>query len=218
MKRIKRRQLKKDEFVTSFNRAVRFFNKRKKEIFACAGLAAVIFLVFAGIKWIGFQSLKKESRLLAEIFDLQSGLNSKPENVAKLEKLARGGKFSRVAHLVLAAYWMEAGDNAKAQAALEEIPQGRKDLVYYQAQDLLAQVHLQQKNYDRAIDIYKRIEQESPKNYSLDVVLFHRAEAHQGKGEVDQALAIYKRVQDEFPQTYYGFDASQKLKNLQAKK
>ncbi len=218
MKRIKRRQLKEDEFVTTVSKTFRFFKKRKKEILASVGLIAVAVLVFAGVKLVGVHNLKKESRLLAEIFDLQSGLNSKPENVAKLEKLARGGKFSRVAHLVLAAYWMETGDNARAQAALEEIPEGRKDIVYYQAQDLLAQVHLQQKNYDQAIEIFKRIERANPKNYSLDVVLFHRAEAHEGKGEVDQALAVYKRVQDEFPQTYYGFDASQKLRNLQAKK
>ena len=63
----------------------------------------------------------------------------------------------------------------------------------------------------------QKIEEEDPKEYSLAVILFHRAEVLEEKGEIEEALAFYKRVQEEFPQAYYSFDASQKIKELEAK-
>ena len=215
MKRIKRKQLKEDEFVTTVNKIVRFVKERTKELVALAVLILVIFLIFVGIKFVGRENKKKESLLLTQILNLHSKLNDNQENVAKLEELAGGGKFSRLSYIFLATYWMENGDYDKAQTYLEKIPEGRKDIFYYQAQDLLAQVHFNRKDYDKAIEIYKKIEEEDPKDHSLDVILFHRAEVHEEKGEAEEALALYKKVQEEFPQTYYGFEASQKIKKLE---
>ncbi|GAI94451.1 unnamed protein product, partial [marine sediment metagenome] len=60
--------------------------------------------------------------------------------------------------------------------------------------------------------------EEDPREHAMDVILFHRAEVHEEKGEIEEALALYKRIQDEFPQTYYGYDASQKIRKLETKK
>ena len=215
MKRIKRKQLKEDEFVTTVNKIVRFVKERIKGIVAFAVLILVVFLIFVGIKFVRRENIKKESLLLTQILNLHSKLNDNQENVAKLEELAGGGKFSRLSYIFLATYWMENGDYDKAQTYLEKIPEGRKDIFYYQAQDLLAQVHFKRKDYDKAIEIYKKIEEEDPKDHSLDVILFHRAEVHEEKGEVEEALALYKKVQEEFSQTFYGFDASQKIRKLE---
>ncbi len=113
---------------------------------------------------------------------------------------------------------MENGESDRAQGYLEKMPEDRKDTVYYQAQDLLAQIHFKRKNYDKAIEIYKEIEEEDPKDHSMDVILFHRAEVHEEKGEFEQALALYKKVQEEFSQTFYGFDAAKKVRKLETKK
>lgn len=215
MKRIKRKQLKEDEFVTTVNKIVRFVKGRTKELVALAVLILVVFLIFVGIKFVRGENKKKKSLLLTQILNLHSKLNDNQENVAKLEELAGGGKFSRLGYILLATYWMENGDYDKAQTYLEKIPEGRKDIFYYQAQDLLAQVHFKRKDYDKAIEIYKKIEEEDPKDHSLDVILFHRAEVHEEKGEVEEALALYKKVQEEFSQTFYGFDASQKIRKLE---
>lgn len=218
MKRIKRKQLKEDEFVTTINKLIRFFKRRRNEIAAFGILILLIVLISAGIRFVGAQKSKKESRLLTQILDLSSELNDKPENVAKLEELAGTGKFSRLAYILLATYWVEREDNDKAEASLKRIPEAQKDVFYYQGQDLLAQIHFKRKEYDKAIEIYKKIEEESPREYSLDVVLFHRAEVHEGKEEIEEALSLYKRVQEEFPQTYYSFEASQKVRELETKK
>lgn len=218
MKRIKRRQLKEDEFVTTVNKIVRFVKERTTELVALSVLLFVVGVVFAGVRIVKGQSGERQSRLLAQVLDLRSGLDSHPENEAKLEALAGGGEFSRMVYLLLANHWVEKGEDVKAKTFLEKMPEDKKDIVYYQAQDLLAQILLRQKDYDKAINIYKKIEGENPKAYSLDVILFHRAEVHEKKGEIAEALILYKRVQDEFPQTYYSFEASQKVRELEAKK
>jgi len=218
VKRIKRKQLKEDEFVSTINKIFRFVKERTKELAVLVVLIAALLLIFAGLKFVTGENRKKESRLLTQILNLHADLNDNPENVAQLEELAGDGKFSRLAYLLLATYYMENGESDKAQGYLEKMPEGRKDTLYYQAQDLLAQIHFKLKNYDKAIEIYKKIEDEDPKDHSMDVILFHRAEVHEEKGEFEEALALYKKVQEEFSQTFYGFDAAQKVRKLETKK
>jgi tetratricopeptide (TPR) repeat protein len=218
MKRIKRKQLKEDEFVSTVNKIFRFVKERTKELVALVVLLAALLLIIAGLKFVTGENRKKESRLLTQILNLHADLDNNPENVAQLEELAGDGKFSRLAYLLLATYCVENGDYDKAQSYLEKMPENRKDIFYYQAQDLLAQIYFKRKNYDEAIEIYKKIEDDDPKDHSLDVILFHRAEVHEEKGEFEEALALYKKVQEGFSQTFYGFDAAQKIRKLEAKK
>jgi predicted negative regulator of RcsB-dependent stress response len=218
MKRIKRKQLKDDEFVSAVNKFVHYVRTHIKEIKAFCVLALAVVIVFFGVKALSKQSHKKERQLLTQILDLQSDLSGKPENLAKLEEIAGSGKFSRLGYIALASYWMENGDLDKARAYLENIPKKPKDVFFYQAKDLLGQIHFKQKDFDKAIDIYRAIEEDDPESYSLDVILFHRAEVHEEKGETDEALALYRKIQEEFSQTYYGLDASQKVNKLELKK
>lgn len=218
MKRIKRKQLKEDEFVTTISKVFDFVKKRTKELVAGAVLIVCIVVVFLAVRAIQAQAIKKDSRLLADIIDLDSQLRDDPDKITELENLAGNGKFSRVAYLKLAAYWIEHGDTEKAKSFLQRVPKRNKDLIYYQAQDLLGQIYIMSNEFDKAIDIYKTIEEENPKDYTLDPILFHRAQAHEQKGEIEVALDLYKKVQDEFSQTLYGYDASQKVKELEGKK
>lgn len=218
MKRKKRKQLKEDEFVTVFNRAAHYIREHSHQVYVLVILAVVVALIFTGGKFISSQSHKKETQVLTQILDLQSGLETQPENVARLEEIAGSGKFSRLAYIILAAHFVESGDAAKAQAYLEEFPKKQRDIFFYQAQDLLAQIYFHQNEFDRAIQIYREIEDENPSAYSMDVILFHMAEVYEEKGEAEEALALYRKVQEEYSNTYFGFDASQKVKRLEAKK
>jgi tetratricopeptide (TPR) repeat protein len=218
MKRIKRKQLKEDEFVSTINKIVTFAKKRSKELITAAVAVVCVIILIIAIKVLQAHAVKKESRLLADVFELSSQIRDDPDKITELENLAGNGKFSRVAYLELATYWIEQGDTEKAKSYLEKVPQSKKDLIYYQSRDLLGQIYIQNQEFDKAIELYTKIEEENPKSYTLDPILFHRAQAHEQKGEIEKALDLYRRVQDEFSQTLYGFDASQKVRELEEKK
>jgi len=218
MKRLKRKQLKSDEFVTTFGKVVNFMKKWKRE-FKIGGVALLIVIfAFLCMQFIQSKTLKKQNILLGDIFRLSSELNESPEKIVELENLAGNGKYSRLGFLKLGIYWFEQGDFVKALDQLNKIASKKKDLLYYQAQDLTAQIFGEQKDYDRAIEIYETIEKEEPDGYSLDALLFHKAETLEDKGDTELALAVYKKIQEDFPQTYYGMDASSKVIDLEEKK
>lgn len=218
MKKVLKKRLKQDELVSTMTKLVELAKKWSRQLMIGIAAVTVIILAFLISSAIKTQAVKKESRVLADILEISTQLNDNPEKVAELEALAGNGKFSRIAYLKLAAWAIEKGDSANAKAYLEQMRDDRKDITYYQAQDMLAQVYIRDKEFDKAIAIYKAIEEEDQKDYAPDVVLFHLAEAHEGKGERDVALEIYKRIQEEYSQSYYGFDASKKVSELEGKK
>lgn len=217
MKRKKRRQLKEDEFVTTINKIALFLKKHTRELFALGILILIILVIIIAARFVRLKSNKKENLLLTQILQVNSQLDENPENVAKLEELAGNGKFTRVGYILLASYWIEQGDYDKATASLEKIQESKKDFIYFRAQVLMATIQFERKNYDEAIEIYKKIEKEKPKDFSLEVVLFNLAEVYEAKGEREEALTLYKRIRDEFPQTYYSMDASQRIEKLEIK-
>ncbi|MFQ6070487.1 MAG: tetratricopeptide repeat protein [Candidatus Aminicenantales bacterium] len=217
MKRRERRQLKEDEFVTTINRLVLFFKRRKRELTAFSLVAVLVVISIVISSLVRAQNVKKESRLVAEIFEIRSQLDENPDKVAELENITGRKNYSRLANIVLASYWVERGEFQKAEQALEKLERAKKDVIYYQAQDLLALVQMEKGDYERAIEIYTRIEKENPKSYILDGVLFHHAQALERKGEKEEALSLYRRIQAEFSQTAFGFEASQKVSELEGK-
>jgi tetratricopeptide (TPR) repeat protein len=218
MKKKVKKQLKEDEFVHTIQRLFDFAKERSRELIIAGVAVCLILVVVVAVKAIQSQSIKKESRILGEILDISGQLDDSPENVAELEQLAGDGKFSRVAYLKLSSYWVDKGDIEKAKSALANITDRRKDLIYYQAQDMLGQIYIENGEFDKAIELYKEIEKEDPEDYALDAVLFREAQAYEQKGELDSALELYKRIKDEFSQTFYGFDANKKVEELEEKK
>lgn len=218
MKRVVRKQLKEDEFVTTINKIATFAKKYIKQLLAVLAVIAVVVIAFIGFRLVESHNIKEESRLLSQIFQLESEIKDNPDKIGELEKLSGNGKFSRLSFTKIASYWMEKGEFDKAISSLEKISQKKKDFFYFQAQDLLAQIYIKQKEYDKAIEIYQKAEEQGGSSYSLDVILFHKAQAYEEKGEKDKALELYKRIQDEFPQTYFGYDASQKVTKLEDKR
>lgn len=218
MKKIIKKQLKGDEFVSTLQKLIVFVEKRSRELIVAAVLVAFVLLVFAGVRLVQSRGLKSQSQLLAEMFSLRQQLEDSPESLTRLEKLAGTKKHARVGNILLATYWMDKSDWTQAQSWLDRVKGGPKDFVYYQAQDLLGQTYILQGEYDKALAVLKSIEKEKPKDFLLDVVLFRQAEALEKKGDRDQAAALYKKIQDEFPQSYYGYEAAEKAKKLQGEK
>ena len=123
-------------------------------------------------------------------------------------------RAARLASLELASYYTGRGEADKALASLSRIGPSPKDLVYYQAKDLEAQVLVRRKEYDKAVAIYKAILDEKPTDYPLDAALFHLAEAYERQGDKTAALDAYKKLQEDYAQSYYAYEASLKSGRL----
>ncbi len=218
MKRATRKHLKEDKFQKTVESIVDYTKEHTKKIAIAGAGIALLILIFLVVQLIKAQQIKRENLALDQILSLSSEIRKNPEKIAELEELAGKGEFSRLGYLELAKYWFEKEDYTKVTPYLEEIAKGKKDLLYYQAKDLEGQVFISQKNYEDAIALYGKLEEENPEEYVLDAVLFHKAQAHEKKGETEEALLLYKRLQEEFSQTYYGYDASAKVLNLEQKK
>jgi tetratricopeptide (TPR) repeat protein len=218
MKKKFKKRLKADELIAIVNKSIHFFQAHVKQfLFGAVGLA-IIFLIFLGVKYIQSKNIKKESQILGNIIQVTEELQDNPEKLAELEELGGTGKFTRLAYINAAVFSIEKSDFDKAMAFLEKIPEGRKDIIYYQGQHLKAQIYSMKKEYDKALEVYKKIEEEDPADYSLDAVMFNMAEIYEEKGEIEQALMIYNKIKDDFPQTYYGYEASQAVQKLEDKK
>jgi predicted negative regulator of RcsB-dependent stress response len=218
MKRSIKKQLKEDVFVDDVNKFWNFIQSWRRELITAAIALGAVALLFLGFQFLKSQQAGKASRELGTILDLRASLAKNPQDAAKLEQAAAKGKFARVASVSLATYWIEQGQLDKAQAALAAVKDSPKDYFYYQAQDLAAQVAILKGEYDKAIAILKKIEDEKPKDYILDAVMFHRAEALEKKGSPSEALALYKKLQEEYAQSYFGYDASLRVKKLETAK
>jgi tetratricopeptide (TPR) repeat protein len=218
MKRTERHHLKEDEIRTGLHWFVEFYESWKREILISAGVLVFAAAVFGALLLIRSQAEAARSRRVGEIVNLAADLDQKPENVAKLDKLVSDPRAGRLAALELAGFWLGKGDIAKSQSLLDRIPDSPKDLEYYQAQDLKGQALVKAKDYDKAIAIYKKIQEEKPKSYPLDAALFHLAEAYELKGATKEALELYQKLATEYSQTYYGYEASLKAGRLGVQK
>jgi predicted negative regulator of RcsB-dependent stress response len=214
MKRTERHHLQENEMTHGLSWLVEFVKKWRKELSIVAAAVAFAAVVFLALVLIRSHSQSVQSRVIGEVSALAAEAGQKPEKLAELEKLAGQGRYARLANLELAKYSMERGDWVKAESALGRVPGSRKDLLYYQTEDLKAQVALGQKDYDKAIAICSKVRDEKPKVYPLDAVLFRLAESHELKGETKEALDVYKKLQEEYAQTYFGYEASLKVGRL----
>jgi tetratricopeptide (TPR) repeat protein len=218
MKRTERHHLKEDEMATGVHWLVELYQTYKREITLVAGALVLAAVVFSGLLVIRSQTRSVRSRAIGEVMDVAAEAAQKPEKLAELEKLAAKGRTSRLANMELAKYWAGKSDWAKAESYVGKLPAGPKDLLYYQAEDLKAQIAMGRKDYDKAIAIYTKIGDEKPKVYPLDAASFRLAECHELKGDTATALELYKKLQTEFPQSYFGYEASLKLGKLEARK
>jgi predicted negative regulator of RcsB-dependent stress response len=218
MKRTERHHLKEDGFALYLNRFLTFTRQWKKEIVLAGFVLAGVLVLLAGILILRGVQGRTQSRTLGEILTLRTGLAKDPTNAAKLEALSGKGKYGRMAAITLAAYWVEQGQLEKAQAAVDLVKSSPRDFFYYQSRDLAAQIALLKGDADGALAILQKVEDEKPKAYLLDAVLFHKAEALEKKGSKAEALALYQKVQADYAQSYFGYDASLRARKLEAAK
>jgi tetratricopeptide (TPR) repeat protein len=216
MKRTERKHLKEDEFASGLQRFYSVFTHNKGIFFVGLGIIALAVLIFLGVRFLQGQRLARQGRIESQILEIYSGLDKQPGDTARLEEMATHGRTGRLAYLLLGNYWISQGNPQKAEALLAKVKDNPKDLIYYQAQDLLGQIYFQRKDYDKAIEIYKAIQADEPQEFPVDQAIFRQAEALEKKGQKAEALTLYKKIQEEFMEGAFAYQAAQKVRQLES--
>lgn len=215
MKRTERKQLKEDELATGLSRFMKWAKQHEKEFKALAVGLVIILVVIVAVNLIVHYQRSREATYLSEVLALRAELDSKPDNLAKLQQLSKKTRYGRIASLILASYYLEKSDLPQAEQMLAGVKDKEKDLIHYQILDLYAQVKAKKGQFDEAINIYRQMEKEKPKSYPLDVILFRLAETYEKKGESRKALEVYQDLQTKYQNTYFGYQAALKAMQLQ---
>ncbi len=218
MKKKLKARMKTDEFVNLIKKILEFLRSNQRELMIGAAACIFLLLVFFTVKYVQRVNARKQSVVLGQILAVEEQVTDDPGKLAELEQLGSSGKFGRVAYIKAATHYFEQGNVDKALELLHLVPTSKKDLIYYQSQDLLGQIYLSQNKYDEALAIFDQIERENPKDYAMDIVLFRKAQVLVARNDIDQAIELFRKVQADFPSTYYGYEASQEAQKLEQKK
>jgi len=218
MKKKVKRQLKTDEFANLMSRIFDFFKSNQREFTIAGAAVLVIALVFLSVRYVQAVNSRKQSEILGQILQLESEIKDNPDSLVELEQMAGKGKFGRLAAIKAAALNFERGRTGKALELLQSVPSAPKDMVYYQARDLLGQVYFSQQQYDEALAVFSEIERENPRVYPMDIILYRKARVLAARNDVDLAIEAFTKLQTDFPNSYYGYEATREAQKLEEKK
>jgi predicted negative regulator of RcsB-dependent stress response len=218
MKKKVKKQLKTDEFANFMSRMFDFFKSNQREFMIAGAAVLFIALVFLSVRYVQAVNSRKQSEILGRILQLESEVKDTPDKLVELEQMAGKGKFGRLAAIKAAALNFERNRTEKAVELLQNIPAAPKDMVYYQARDLLGQIYFSQQQYDEALALFSEIERENPEAYPLDIVLYRKAQVLAARNDVELAIETYTKLQTEFPNSYYGYEATREAQKLEEKK
>ncbi len=218
MKKKVKRQLKTDEFANFMNRIFDFFKSNQREFTIAGAALLVIALVFLSVRYVQAVNSRKQSEILGQILQLESEIKDNPDSLVELEQMAGKGKFGRLAAIKAAALNFERGRTGKAVELLQNVSSAPKDMVYYQARDLLGQIYFSQQQYDEALAVFSEIERENPRVYPMDIILYRKARVLAARNDVDLAIEAFTKLQTDFPNSYYGYEATREAQKLEEKK
>ncbi len=225
MRRLTRKKLKQDDFVSGVDKIVRWLAENWRPVaLALAGLTAVFLIIWGATSWMGSREEAASWALHEAVTTYQAQQKSSADAAtlaearAAFEKVVE--KYGRtkeadVARIYLARMDFESGKVDEAKSALEKVAQRHKgdalgrvatlDLVHMrvasgQAAEVIAQLRAMATGQDDSLP--------------RDVALHELASAYEAEKDVAQAREYYQKLIDEFPKSPYVRSARQKLVEL----
>lgn len=226
MRRLTRKKLKQNEFVSVVDEIIHWFTDNWRPV--VAGIVAVcgIFLIWWGVtSWQGSRASKAAYALneAVQIYQAdQSGKTPKPADLEAAKKkleavVAHYGRTDQgdVARLYLARMAFSAGDAAKARGLLKEIvARHRGDVLGRLA--LVDLIHLRVGSGEAA-EVAKELEKMlTGKDDSLprDMAMFELGRVYVKEKKPEQAKQYFQKLVKDFPQSPYQSLAQQQIQSL----
>ncbi len=223
-RRITRKQLKEDEFVSTMDQLIRRFGEYWKH--ALAAIGAVLLMVFvwwAVGQWSGKQADTASMKLNQVITTYQEALA--PDGGGDLAEAEAGftevieeyGRTSQadVARLYRARIQLGRGETDTARATLVKLVSGHKDdaIGRLAALDLVRLRTASGQGAEVAAELEKMVVGRSSQ-LPRDVALFELGEVFIAEQKPDQAREYFQKLVDEFPESPYVGEARTRLDQL----
>lgn len=231
-RRITRKQMKKDEFVSTVSKITVYVEEHWKAFTYGAGaLAAVILIVFLSVVYMQHREEKLKQTLNRGIEYFHAPIAGESEQTTasilpsfKTEKerceealkifkeILTDAPRSKVAPLALyysglSHFHLEMYKEAATD--LEKfLEQAEGTLLRDVARSSLAQAYFKEKNYESSAKIWSELAEDQTALYPRADALLHLAEVKVAQGSREEALEIYKKIIDEFPGTVAAMEAS----------
>ncbi len=224
MRRLTRKKLKQDEFVSGVDRMMRWLTENWRPVAAALGAATVVFLIAWGVFNVMSNREAAASWALHEAVSSyqaqQKTPGSKPgaEVRAAFEKILK--KYGRTkeadaARLYLARMDFEAGKLEEAKSALEKVAQRHKGDALGRVATLdLIHMRVASGQASEVIPELRAMATGQDDSLPRDVALYELASAYEAEKDAGQAREYYQKLIDEFPQSPYTRTARQKLVEL----
>lgn len=223
-RRITRKQLKEDEFVSTVDQLLRRFGEYWKPAAAALGCVLVVVLLWwVGSQWSSSRADKASALLQVAVDTYQAAIVQQP--VADLteaeegfsEVVERYGRTSQgdVARLYVARIAVGRGEVDTARAIFVRLADRHKDdaLGRLAALDLV-RLRLQSGQGAEVATELEAMVVGRNSQLPRDVALFELAEVFLEEQNVDQAREYFQKLVDEFPESPYGTQARQRLSEL----
>lgn len=225
MRRLTRKKLKQDEFVSGVDRMMRWLTDNWRPVSLALGAATLAFLIVWGvIHWKGSREAAASWALHQAVSTYQARQEKPGDTAASSEAreafeniLSRYGRTREadVARIYLARMDFEAGKTDQAKKALEQVARRHKGDALGRVATLDL-IHMRVASGQAAEVVQQLLAMAAGKDDSLprDVALYELASAYEAEKDAVHAREYFQKLIDEFPQSPYTRTARQKLVEL----
>jgi len=224
-RRITRKQLKQDEFVSFADAVIRWLTDNWRPVLAGVGAVALIALLWwGGYRWAGSRSEAASYDLYEAVSGDPTGMNigldfeHSDEAKRKLQEVIdhhRRSEQADIARVYLARFHIEDGDLDAARDLLVEVV-GRHNRDAIGRAATLDLIHLRIAS-GQAAEVAQELQAmlaESEPRLPKDTALHELGELYVREHDTDRAREYFQKLVDEFPESPYLTQARQRLGEL----
>lgn len=232
--RISRKEMKRDELVTTVSVLTDMAERHKKSlIFAAVAVVVLLVAIAVGMSYSGKRQLEAQARLGAlqrvaatPVGDfgglaLPAGSyfpdpQQKYQEVVRLaDELLEQHPSSRVAPWAVfykADGLRHTGDADGALALLAPLVEGEtEDLFQASCLIMQAQIHEQRGQKQEALDVYMNLAASAPDRFPPEMALMNQARLLEDMGRQEEAVEVYRRITQEYPDSPYAQESRLKI-------
>ncbi|MGQ9618494.1 MAG: tetratricopeptide repeat protein [Candidatus Aminicenantia bacterium] len=208
MKRKLKKRIKQNELVSSLKWLTNFFRENQREILIGFSIVGVFAIIFFGYRTYSQIRIQRENVTIGRFLANSTQISS--QNLPS--------RWRAFEHLKVASELYSKGNFKESLDEISKIKSSKKDIFYYQSLLLKGNIYKSMGELNKAIEEYKKIVNNKPKNFPFEIALLRIAICYKELGKKEEAIINLRRIIGEFPDSPYFSEAESLLQRLQPHK